>query len=185
MRPFAALCFLSLAPAAVSAGPLAPSCEDAPYDVDGNFAIDPLSDGLLLLRYFFDFRGDVLIDDAVGQGCTRCTAPLIEQFIAQALAGCAVCGDAVIEAAEQCDGENLGGESCDSLGEESGTLACDNDCTFDVSGCESCGNQVIDADDEECDGNDFDGKTCLSLGFSGGVLACDSDCSFDTSACDD
>jgi hypothetical protein len=51
-------------------------------DVDGNGAITPLTDTLLLLRYAFGFRGAVLINGAVGAGCTRCTAPAIEEYLA-------------------------------------------------------------------------------------------------------
>jgi hypothetical protein len=50
-------------------------------DPDGNGLAQPLSDGLLLLRYFFGFRGATLITGAVGVGCTRCDAPSIEAFI--------------------------------------------------------------------------------------------------------
>jgi hypothetical protein len=50
-------------------------------DIDGNGTVEPLEDGVLFLRYSFGFRDDVLIDDAVGGGCTRCTAPEIEIYI--------------------------------------------------------------------------------------------------------
>ncbi len=53
-----------------------------PLDVDGNGTTDPLSDGLLVLRYEFGFRGATLITAAVGAGCTRCTAPEIEAYLA-------------------------------------------------------------------------------------------------------
>jgi hypothetical protein len=47
------------------------------------------------------------------------------------------CGDGLINAAgEQCDGTELGGESCQSLGFVDGTLGCDGSCQFDTSGCE-------------------------------------------------
>ncbi|HEX2463857.1 MAG TPA: hypothetical protein VHR17_04465 [Thermoanaerobaculia bacterium] len=55
---------------------------DFTLDVDGNGSITPLTDTLLLLRYAFGFRGAVLINDAVGAGCTRCTAPAIEEYLA-------------------------------------------------------------------------------------------------------
>ena len=49
----------------------------------------------------------------------------------------ATCGDGFLnENDEECDGSNLGGETCTSLGESSGTLRCDDDCTFDTSGCD-------------------------------------------------
>jgi hypothetical protein len=36
---------------------------------------------------------------------------------------------------EDCDGTNLGGETCVTLEFGGGTLACDSRCTFDVTGC--------------------------------------------------
>ena len=51
-------------------------------DIDGNGAIDPLTDGLLALRYLFGFRGEALIVGMVAPDCTRCTAAAIEAFIA-------------------------------------------------------------------------------------------------------
>jgi hypothetical protein len=50
-------------------------------DIDGNGVLDPLTDGLLFLRYLFGFRGATLISGAVGPNCTRCTAPQIEAFM--------------------------------------------------------------------------------------------------------
>jgi hypothetical protein len=51
-------------------------------DVDGNGAVQPLTDGLLLLRYGFGFRGAPLVTNALAQNCTRCTAPLVENYLA-------------------------------------------------------------------------------------------------------
>jgi hypothetical protein len=49
------------------------------------------------------------------------------------------CGNVVVGwASKQCDGGVLGGllpESCTSLGYSGGTLACNANCSFDVSGC--------------------------------------------------
>ena len=47
-----------------------------------------------------------------------------------------VCGNNIKEAGEECDGTDLAGETCVSLGYTSGTLAC-TDCTFDTSNCTS------------------------------------------------
>ena len=55
-------------------------------------------------------------------------APLEEE------AAAAVCGNNIIETGEECDGTNLGGESCISLGFDGGTLHCSN-CLFDTSDC--------------------------------------------------
>ena len=58
------------------------------------------------------------------------------ESISVASAAVPVCGNAVIEAGEECD-VSLGGKTCASLGYESGTLACSN-CRLDKSGCGSC-----------------------------------------------
>ncbi len=48
----------------------------------------------------------------------------------------AVCGNGVIEGDEQCDGSDLGGERCVTLGYGEGLLTCDPDtCNYDVSMC--------------------------------------------------
>jgi hypothetical protein len=48
------------------------------------------------------------------------------------------CGNGVIEIelGEQCDGDNLGGATCEALGEGPGTLSCFDNCFFDISMCE-------------------------------------------------
>ena len=49
-----------------------------------------------------------------------------------------LCGNGVRTGSEQCDGTDLGGNSCQSFGfAGGGTLACANDCTADVSGCQN------------------------------------------------
>jgi hypothetical protein len=49
-----------------------------------------------------------------------------------------VCGDGMIEGDEACDGEDLGGLDCTdaSANFTGGTLACADDCTLDVTGCD-------------------------------------------------
>jgi hypothetical protein len=47
----------------------------------------------------------------------------------------AFCGNFMIESGEDCDGFNLGGQTCAGLGYIMGTLACQADCTFDTSSC--------------------------------------------------
>lgn len=93
------------------------------------------------------------------------------------------CGDGTVNGAESCDGADLGGESCESLG-FAGTLACTAGCGFDVSACvPSCGDNVKNGSDA-CDGADLGGATCLSIGYTlGGALACTAGCGFDVSDC--
>lgn len=49
--------------------------------------------------------------------------------------GGGVCGDGQRDVFEACDGEDLVGASCQSLGYTLGELSCRADCTFDSSGC--------------------------------------------------
>jgi hypothetical protein len=51
-------------------------------DIDGNGSAQALTDGLLVMRYGFGFRGATLITNAVGSGCTRCDALSIEAYLA-------------------------------------------------------------------------------------------------------
>ena len=52
-------------------------------DIDGNSQIDPLSDGLLILRYLFGLQGATLIADVVATDATRTTAADIEAYLAK------------------------------------------------------------------------------------------------------
>ncbi len=102
--------------------------------------------------------------------------------------GTARCGDDTIQTdfGENCEGENLGGASCVTLGYATGSLSCDAaTCRFDLSGCVAtadCGNGVIQAG-EQCDGQNLDGQTCASLGYHGGNLLCTGGCQLDTTDC--
>ena len=99
----------------------------------------------------------------------------------------ATCGSvAGIQPGEDCDGAELGGASCTSLGFTGGTLACNPDCTFDTSRCAAdvCGDGLV-GPTEQCDPGgiggappSFAGATCASLGFpDAGSLTCAPDCS--------
>jgi alpha-tubulin suppressor-like RCC1 family protein len=99
----------------------------------------------------------------------------------------AQCGNNIKEDGEVCDGTDVDGETCESLGLGEGTLVCRDDCSgFDAGGCTSaieCGNNIKE-ESEVCDGTDVDGETCESLGLDEGTLVCRTDCSgFDASGC--
>lgn len=53
----------------------------------------------------------------------------------EVIVGVGICGNTVIEGSEDCEGDDLGGQTCASLGYESGPLACDIACSFDTSLC--------------------------------------------------
>jgi LasA protease len=59
-----------------------PSNTQCSFDVDGNSTPDPLTDGVLLLRYALGFRGANLISGSIGAGATRNTSSLIENYLA-------------------------------------------------------------------------------------------------------
>lgn len=74
-----------------------------------------------------------------------------------------VCGDGVAEGGEDCDGPNLNDQSCETLGEGTGQLACDVQCAFDTSGC-TLGECPLG--DPGCPGG-----PCLETPTSAGVAA--------------
>jgi len=93
------------------------------------------------------------------------------------------CNNGELETYEECEGFELRGQSCQSLGFDGGTLACSDDCILDTSQCRKCGNGVAEPG-EACDGSDFGDQSCQSLGFVGGTLSCQIDCMMvDTSGC--
>ena len=50
-------------------------------DIDGNGSTDALTDGLILLRYLFGLRGEILITGAISSDATRTTQEQIEQYL--------------------------------------------------------------------------------------------------------
>ncbi len=46
-----------------------------------------------------------------------------------------ICGNNVLDSGEECDGSDLGGQTCQSRGYVGGILVCGIGCVFDVSGC--------------------------------------------------
>ena len=112
-------------------------------------------------------------------------------LLVSALESCAkkptgdTCGDGIRQFYEDCEGTNLGGQSCAGLGLGLGTLACNSDCTFNTSGCSSaarCGDNIRQAG-EECDGQDLGGASCTTLNLGSGTLRCSAGCRYDESGC--
>ena len=50
-------------------------------DADGDGSLEPLTDGLLVLRHFFGFTGPVLVTGAVAGNCTRCDGPAVQTYL--------------------------------------------------------------------------------------------------------
>ena len=66
-----------------------------------------------------------------------------------------VCGNAVQEGSEECDGTEFGGATCDDFGCSGGILSCDASCSVDLTFCTDCGPCDFDA---SCD----PGEDCIS-----------------------
>ena len=114
-------------------------------------------------------------------GTLTCNSPASCSFNK---AACVYCGDGIKNAAEACDGGDLGGQTCQSQGFASGNLTC-NSCAFNTAGCTKCGNGVVDGG-EVCDGGNFNGQTCPSVDpgkFAGGTLVCNNCSSIGTGGC--
>jgi cysteine-rich repeat protein len=73
------------------------------------------------------------------------------------------CGDGNVDLGEECDGADLGGKTCESLGLGTGTLKCTMACKYDASGCAmqgKCGDTIVGPGEECDDGNAFPGDGC-------------------------
>lgn len=92
------------------------------------------------------------------------------------------CGDGVATGGEECDDDDLAGQTCAGLGFFGGQLRCAADCHFDVALCDGCGNGTLDVG-EACDGADLGGATCQGQGYDDGVVGCTAACTLDLSGC--
>ena len=94
------------------------------------------------------------------------------------------CGNGVMEGEESCDGTDLGGATCESLGRYGGDLACFSECTFDFSGCGGfCGDGELQQEQgEDCDGTNR--TPCDQLLGNGnlGMAPCE-DCKWNEDYC--
>lgn len=86
------------------------------------------------------------------------------------------CGDGVITAPEECDGELLGAEPrCDQHGYyETTNVACNAICQYDVEPCSrTCGDGVLElAFGEQCDDTIEPLEPCTAFGFDAGFAGC-------------
>jgi len=102
------------------------------------------------------------------------------------LKGAPLCSNGNIDPREECDGVDLNGQTCVTLGYAGGPLGCSASCAFDTSLCNlgpNCANNIAEFS-EVCDGPDLHSKTCQTQGFAYGKLACNGTCDgFDTSGC--
>jgi hypothetical protein len=53
----------------------------AVLDIDSDGSVSAFSDGVLVMRFLFDFAGEALTNEAVAIGCTRCAPSTIEAHL--------------------------------------------------------------------------------------------------------
>lgn len=111
----------------------------------------------------------------------------------------ALCGNGAIDEGEDCDGAELAGASCQTLGHVEGDLLCSEQCQYDEQQCSSpgCGDGELDPGEAcdcgagECTAPQLNNLSCSSLpapqggNYGGGTLACASPgpCTYDTTGC--
>ncbi len=130
---------------------LVPTYGESPYDADAIAVYEEV------LGPDYDIVG-VPSGSIVAQGgAVHCTTMQIPS----------ACGNGVRDELlfEECDGEDLAGRTCESLGEPIGELACDGECRFDLSGCGGGGDADADADTDA----DTDIDTDPDGGGDGGI----------------
>ena len=66
------------------------------WDIDANSSVEPLEDGLLFIRYLFDFTGNPLVDAAVDMNGERSSPSEIEVFLATHGAAMDIDGDGTL-----------------------------------------------------------------------------------------
>ncbi|MFH1326985.1 MAG: hypothetical protein ABIH59_02560 [archaeon] len=109
-------------------------------------------------------------EECTAIGCSECVSEVnCEDSGCTWMPAQPFCGDEVIDVGEDCDGGNLGGETCVSQGFERGTLSCSS-CEFDTDDCvvpETCGDGTCQ-NDETCSSCPGDCGQCSTAVVSEG-----------------
>jgi cysteine-rich repeat protein len=89
------------------------------------------------------------------------------------------CGDGHKDPGEQCDGADLGGLTCVTLGySQPGNLQCTVQCKLETGSCLAVCDGAKVEPGEACDGNFLNGHSCTDFGFTNPAgLTCLPDCS--------
>jgi hypothetical protein len=104
--------------------------------LDGAGSCDPDGDGVVGVDWNGDGSQETQWVDLAGNAvnCSGTGASLAEGALQRGSGG-AVCGNGTRETGESCDGADLGGATCTSLGFTGGTLRCLGSCAWDTSSC--------------------------------------------------
>jgi hypothetical protein len=81
-----------------------------------------------------NFGGLTCVDLGFAGGTLSCS-PDCKTIIQSGCMQAPNCGNGLLNPGEACDGNNLNGQTCQSLGYDGGTLACTPGCLLDTTGC--------------------------------------------------
>ncbi len=76
------------------------------------------------------------VDLSFGSGTPTCMLSCSDYDLSSCSGPAGSCNGGMASGREQCDGVDLRGQTCATLGFASGTLDCNPNCSFDVSGCQ-------------------------------------------------
>lgn len=92
------------------------------------------------------------------------------------------CGNGVAESGENCDGNDMANQSCQSLGYDGGSLTCTSSCAFNRINCYNDAPQCGDSSSDECSENQTANCSAANSNWEG-TITCSDSCNWDTSAC--
>lgn len=128
-----------------------------------------------------DLGGESCESQGFASGVLACKSSCLA-FDTRACQTASQCGNGLVDSNEDCDGNDLNGQDCTSLGYDGGVLGCIN-CALVTTGCANlaCNDNIL-TPPEVCDGDLLNAQSCVGLGFLGGILTCD-ECALDVSSC--
>lgn len=98
-----------------------------------NYEIDPSgTDAVHHRGTSTNFQLEGSIEPITGSSSTS----TLSVFSGSAFTDDLYCGDGIKNLSEQCDGADFGGATCSSLGQGSGSLACNANCTYNTNNCQ-------------------------------------------------
>jgi cysteine-rich repeat protein len=144
---------------------------DITHDNASTFRINTV-DGIKALKKYGQICGDAVVQD--GEECDDGNTANNDSCLNNCSIN--VCGDGFAGPGEDCDGNDLAGQSCESLDYYGGELACTASCEFKEDRCFNpvCGNGELEAT-EECDNGTYNGDPCTPE-YGGTCTYCDDSC---------
>jgi len=98
-------------------------------------------------------EGETFTDSKNGISIT--VLDITDEYMEVGIGSSFSCGNGIADTWEDCEGTDLNGDTCESIGYRPGVLGCDSNCEFDVS---LCGLQLCAEDHLFIGGNSCEGK---------------------------